>query len=219
MKDLRFHLLLALVLAAACFGIWRWQAPGEALTPAEVERYVAGFDADLPLPPQDKAELLAGVRRFAEADDGRPVYMLNLMRYFEALRPAPGIPETYAGTPREANALYEAAVIPMALEGGAQPLFAGEVAGRNVAGADPAEDGWSRVILMRYPSRRAFLDLLSRPDYRAVMPYKMQALHLALVPVRAEIVLPGLVPASVTLAVLLFLAIGWWRAARRARTV
>lgn len=219
MKELRFHLLLALVLAAACVGIWRWQSPDRPLTAAEVERYIAAFDAELPLPPQDKAELLAGVRRFAEADDGRPVYMLNLMRYFETLRPGPGIPETYAGTPAEANAFYEAAVIPMALEGGAQPLFAGEVAGRNVAGADPAEDGWGRVILMRYPSRRAFLDLLSRADYRAVMPYKVQSLHLALVPVQGELVLPGIVPASVTLAVLLFLAIGWGRAARRARSV
>ncbi len=76
---------------------------------------------------------------------------------------------------------------------------------------------WDVVLVVRYPSRRAFLDLVSDPRYLALAPYKFAALHLALVPVTRAVALPdprGLVIAA---AVIAFLAFGWWRSARRQR--
>src|SRR5215213_6933045 len=47
----------------------------------------------------------ARLRAWAEADDGKPVYMLNLMRYYDELRPFPGAPD-FQGSPEESNTLY-----------------------------------------------------------------------------------------------------------------
>jgi hypothetical protein len=71
------------------------------------------------------------------------------------------------------------------------------------------------VLVVRYPNRRAFFDLISDPAYIQVMPYKLAALEVALVPVRAELVVPDLrwVLGMVLLAA--FFALGWLRASRR----
>ena len=85
------------------------------------------------MPAQEKAEVLARLRAWALADDGQPVFMLNLMRYFPQLRQFEGAPE-FAGTPLEANEYYETAVTPMALAEGAYPLFGGMTQARNYRG-------------------------------------------------------------------------------------
>jgi len=46
------------------------------------------------------------VRSWAEADDGRPVYMFNLIHFLPQFRTFPGAPE-FKGTPKEANAYYD----------------------------------------------------------------------------------------------------------------
>ena len=56
----------------------------------------------------------------------------------------------------------------------------------------PALDDWSRLALLRFPSRRAFLRLLADPAYGPVEPYKKMAVELVLVPVSGEVVLPAI---------------------------
>src|SRR5262245_49453449 len=81
----RFELVLALGLVLLCVAVFRWQAPGTPLTPQEIERYIEIVDAQLPVPARDREDWLARLRDFGEHDDGRPVYILNLMRYHEEL--------------------------------------------------------------------------------------------------------------------------------------
>ncbi|HXX83280.1 MAG TPA: hypothetical protein VEN29_04785 [Casimicrobiaceae bacterium] len=208
-----FGALLLAIFAGVCL----WQMPGLAgakLTKDEVARYVAALEK-VPFPPDEKQAVLTHLRTWAEADDGEPFYMLNLMRYHETLRTFPGsLP--LSGTPRESNALYEKAAMPLALKTGAYPLFAGEVQGGNVMGFGPGEDGWNRVLLMRYPSRRAFLDLVTDPAYAPIAPYKLMALEVALVPSASELVLPNFWVAVGAVLLLIFVTAGWLRAARRA---
>ncbi len=68
---------------------------------------------------------------------------------------------------------------------------------------------------MRYPSRRAFFELISDPDYLKVMPNKLASLMVVLTPVNGDTVLP--VPSVMFGGFLLFvfLLVGWVRAARR----
>ena len=108
-----------------------------------------------------RPELMKRVRAWMENDDGKPFYMLNLMRYYLELRPLPNAPEI-KGTPRESNARYEAATRSMLLKLGGYPLYAGTPHGKNLVEYDPALDGWSRLLLVRYPSRRALLKLLTQ---------------------------------------------------------
>jgi hypothetical protein len=86
----------------------------------------------------------------------------------------------------------------------------------DLTGADEAIDRTDRVLVMRYPSRRAFLELISDPRYLRWAPYKFAALELALLPVTARAVIPDLrwIVGWVSLSTLL--ATGWILAARKA---
>ena len=227
MKNDRFELILGAALAALFVAFWMWQSPGDAgkLTPAEVDAYLRRIEAGLPGVPAERAEFLARMRAWGLADDGRPVYMLNAMRYYAELRRVPGT-ESVRGTPAEANAIYENAVMPVALRLGAFPLFGGDTMGvrvgsksqSNLLGFDPAIDGWNRILVMRYPSRRAFFELVSDPEWLRFAPNKLAALEIALVPVVGQAVLPDLRWVLGGACLIVFFAVGWWRAKRSARS-
>jgi hypothetical protein len=48
------------------------------------------------------------------------------------------------------------------------------------------------MTVVRYPSRRTFLKLISHPAYAPLAPYKLIAVELDLVPVSTGIVIPDL---------------------------
>src|SRR5215469_7944620 len=93
----------------------------------------------------------------AEADDGKPVYMLNLIRFYSQLRTFAGAPE-FKGTPEEANAYYEKKITPLWLSHAAYPIFAGASQAKNLINIHPERE-WGRAVVCRYPSRRSFLKL------------------------------------------------------------
>lgn len=211
--EIRLGALLATLYAV----FWLWQTPGAlraTLTPQEVDAYLRIIDERLPMPEQEKPEVLRHVRAWALADDGRPVYMLNLMRYYAQLRRFDGAPR-FDGTPEQSNTLYESEVMPLLLKAGGYPLIAGSTQGSNVLGHAPALDDWSRVLVVRYPSRRAFLDLMTDPAYAPIESYKMMALQVVLTPVRGELVIPELRWVVAAAALVLFLLVAWLRALRR----
>lgn len=213
----QFELWLGLSLLAACAAVWLWQFPGVLrgrLTPAEIDRYIAAIDAQLPMAVAEKSGSLARLRAWAEADDGRPVYMLNLMRYYPALHQIEGVPR-FAGTPPEANRRYEDATMPLLLKVGGIPQFAGAPQGRNVLDSPAEADDWTRVLLVRYPSRRAFLELVADPSYAPAAPLKMMASQVFLVPIAGEVSLPELRWLVAAVLLVVFLAIGWRRAVTR----
>jgi uncharacterized protein (DUF1330 family) len=102
----------------------------------------------------------ADLKAFLAEDDGRPVTMLNLLRF------APGGRERYD---EYARAL-EATFLPQV---GAEVLYAGD--GHT---ALVAEDGqaWDAVLLVRYPSRRAFSQMVADPAYQEVTHLRTEAL-------------------------------------------
>lgn len=216
MKRYRFEFGLAAILLAFVAAVWCWQNPGVFKARAsdeEITRYMNAI-TKLPMPPDEKTEILKRSRQWLESDDGKPVYMLNLMRYYPELRRFPGAPEI-SGTPVEANAKYESVVVPMLLQVGGQAVYAGASKNGNLMEYGPELDNWNRVLLVRYPSRRAFLDLVTREDYAPIEPYKIMALQVVLTPTTAEVSLPEYTWFAGTLALIIFLTAGWWRSARR----
>jgi uncharacterized protein (DUF1330 family) len=94
-------------------------------------------------------------------DPGGPVVMLNLLRF----RPDGGV-ESYR---RYAEALAPAI----------NPRYGGRVEYLGDGGrALVAEDGqaWDMVVLVRYPSRQAFVDMVRDPEYQAVRHLRSEAL-------------------------------------------
>ena len=103
----------------------------------------------------------ADLKRYLEEDPGGPVVMLNLLRF----RPDGG---------RESYAKYAAALRDTYLDRyGAEVLYAG-----NGSTALVAEDGqaWDAVLIVRYPSRRAFSKMVADPEYQQFTHFRTEAL-------------------------------------------
>ena len=222
----RFLAILGIVLVVAYAALWHWLAPGISakLTPADVDGYLARMAGHLPTTPAEEAKFLGRLREWGYADDGRPVYMLNVMSYYDQLKTLP-LGDQVTGTPREANHVYESKIAHLLFGLGGYPIFAGtsertsradHASGALVDAASHVTDT-DDVLVVRYPSRRAFLALISDPDYLPWSPYKMASVQLALLPLSAKIVLPDLRLLAAALFVVIFLGCGWWRAARRNR--
>ncbi|HET8871052.1 MAG TPA: hypothetical protein VFM48_11425 [Aquabacterium sp.] len=215
----RFQVWLGVVLLVWVGAIYLWQNPGlyqPRLSASEINEALHEMEK-LPFPAEERGALLVRARQWMESDDGQPVYMLNLMRFFPEVRPLPGA-QPFQGTPQESNALYERVVIPQLLKLGGYPLYAGQTHGGNLLEYAPDLDHWNRVLVVRYPSRRAFVQLITSPQYRDVARYKLMALKVVLTPTASELQIPGLPVMAAWASLVLFLSVGWWRAARRTKS-
>ena len=91
----------------------------------------------------------------AAAADDQPVVMLNLLK-FKARA------EHGDGSGEDSYAKYGATAVAMVEERGGTVLWAGRA--DQILIGDPEED-WDQVVLVQYPSRAAFLDMVSQPEY------------------------------------------------------
>lgn len=216
MKAYRFELILGGVLLAVFLGVVFWQTPSlwrSPMTQTDIDQYAAALEQYVVQEPQDKAAFINRVREWAAGDDGRPVLMVNLMRYREQLGELPPDMQ-FDGTPQEMNAYYESLVAPLAIRRGEYPMIGGDTQARSLTPSDSDLDRLDRVVVMRAPSRRAFIEFMADPDYGPTVPYKHAATDVVLIPIDAEMIIPDLRWVIGSLLLIIFLATGWWRAAR-----
>ncbi|HSW12772.1 MAG TPA: DUF1330 domain-containing protein, partial [Solimonas sp.] len=57
---------------------------------------------------------------------------------------------------------------------GGEPVFMAEAIGRFIG---PEDESWDEVLLVRYPSMQAFLQMVSNPEYRAETVHRTAALE------------------------------------------
>jgi uncharacterized protein (DUF1330 family) len=93
----------------------------------------------------------------SEAKPGE-VVMLNLLKYKDRAEDVEG------GSGEEAYARYGRKAVEMVEERGGEVLWMGRP--DQVLIGDVEADAWDAVALVRYPSRKAFLDMVSQPDYQ-----------------------------------------------------
>ncbi len=96
------------------------------------------------------------------AADG-PVQMLNLLDF----KPGGGA-ERYAE--------YGAAVAPLLEKAGGRIVYAGSGAG---SGALIGPTGWDLVAVVEYPTRQAFIEMTSSPEYLEIAHLRVEALERA----------------------------------------
>ena len=92
------------------------------------------------------------------AADGTPVTMLNLLAFL-------------SDGGRERYEEYGAAVAPLLERAGGRIVFLGAPAPVLLG-----EESWDLVVLVEYPSRQAFLDMVGSADYRAIAHLRTDAL-------------------------------------------
>jgi uncharacterized protein (DUF1330 family) len=90
--------------------------------------------------------------------DAGPVVMVNLVRLRESALNGDG-------SGWDAYQRYSAAVVKLLKPRGASILWAGTVEG--VALGVPDAHRWDYAVLVRYPSRAVFVEMLSSPEYAA----------------------------------------------------
>lgn len=98
------------------------------------------------------------------ADDAGPVAMLNLLRFAG--------PDGAARYQR-----YAAEVQPHLAAVGATVVYAGDVSRRIIG--EEADPTWDAVLVVSYPSRAAFLTMISTPEYQEVHRHREAALERA----------------------------------------
>lgn len=98
------------------------------------------------------------LKLFAGRASEGPVVMLNLLRF----RPDGG---------RERYEEYGAAVAPLLQGVGGDVVFAGAPAAAMIGDAS-----WDLVALARYPTRQAFLDMISSPAYQEIAHLRTESL-------------------------------------------
>ncbi len=103
------------------------------------------------------------IARLMAEDDGEPVVMLNLLRF--------------AGDDGRASYMrYAQAAAPALEKTGARTLYAGDCLTTLVA---PEGHDWDAMIVVRYPSRTAFLEMIKDPDYQAITHLRSEGLEAA----------------------------------------
>jgi uncharacterized protein (DUF1330 family) len=103
------------------------------------------------------------LKRFLAEDPGGPVVMLNLLRF----DPDGG---------REAYLRYVEHFRRTSAPHGAEVVYAGD--GSTALVAEPGQS-WDAVLLVRYPSRQAFSDMVRDPEYAAGTHLRTGALREA----------------------------------------
>jgi uncharacterized protein (DUF1330 family) len=108
----------------------------------------------------------------ATAPDDHPIVMLNLLRFRARAEYGAGATEGEVSG-EAAYARYSRAVMPLLWEVGGQPIWMGKARTALIA---PAGESWDEVVLVFYPSRRAFLRMINSDAYHAIVRHRTAAL-------------------------------------------
>lgn len=184
--------LVAIWVAAAYF----FYAPGEPLSQAEIDDYMVEVQKLLQtsfvmpegigLDPRGLDGALSDLRAMAERDDGKPIYMVNLMKWRQGELSFPAGAELAASieTAEEADLAYN--------EGLFWDLLANNSHTAYLASAEPNAlnfgtsadaDGWGEIGIFRYNSRRDFFEMIASDSYRNILYLKMVSMGgIAIVP-------------------------------------
>jgi uncharacterized protein (DUF1330 family) len=105
----------------------------------------------------------------AETPKDQPVVMLNLLRFRDQ---ANYTDQTSDCTGRQAYTLYMKEAADCVRAVGAEVIWSGHSVGSLIA---PPDESWDQVLLVRYPSIDAFMEMLESPEYKGVVKHRTAA--------------------------------------------
>jgi|GEM_PF-1344053 len=196
--------LSVVVILSLMVGFSLWYAPGDALSTAEREIYMQRLNETDPelrafLDPEALDEFMA-------MDDGRAFFVINLFRFNDFVTISEGASQRISG--REAFTRFTQAAVPFWLRFGTHPVLA-------TGQSDTFSEDWDLVSVVRYRSRRDFMEIQTHSDYHAMLPFRLSATEENI-----RLKLPGtIVPPPIlllaVLSLLVFLGLMIWRLAGR----
>ena len=164
---------LIAALAYAAFYVWYvgWRPP---LTQVEIDSYMTGVENVEQY--KDNAEIKARLRAFLANDNGGEFFMVNLLRFREKALPVAGASSNE--TPQEVMDHYAGAFMPTILAHAGWLVTGGRAASKDLElwGVQPDAD-WAVFGLVRYRSRRDLMEVISKPEFDHIHPFKFAAVE------------------------------------------
>jgi uncharacterized protein (DUF1330 family) len=115
-------------------------------------------------------------QQLLHAPDDGPVVMLNLLKF--KARADSGSQTASQPSGAEAYRSYGDAAVEMVEARGGKVIWTGKA--EQVLIGDPTQD-WDAVLLVQYPSRRAFVEMVSTPEYDQAHEHREAGLERTIV--------------------------------------
>jgi uncharacterized protein (DUF1330 family) len=108
----------------------------------------------------------------AEGDADAPIVMINLLRY----RNQAAYPDGSDAVPcsgRDAYGRYGVEAVKHVAAAGGHMLWLGEARFTLIG---PDDEQWDDAVLVEYPTKKAFLEMVMKPEYQAIAIHRTAAL-------------------------------------------
>jgi hypothetical protein len=196
----RINLAVAAVLLALwSASAWFFYAPGKPLSPEEIDSYMGKVQTLLEtsfvmpegmgMDPRGLQGAMGDLRAFAERDDGKAIYMVNLMKWRQGALtfPAGADLADAIDSAQQADIAYNQRLFWDLLANYSHTAYlsSAETNALNYGTAAGAEaDNWSEIGIFRYNSRRDFFNMITSDSY-------LNALYLKMVSMGAIAIAPS----------------------------
>jgi hypothetical protein len=167
---LRTKIWLVPAFLYAAFVIW-YTDLGGPLKPDEINQFMTGMEAR-----GTTAEGLKNIERFMREDSGRQFLMVNIVDYSEHPPQVEGAEPD--ATTEQLMKRYMSYMMVELLKRASHPTVMGDAVfeAMDVVGIENARV-WDMGALMRYRSRRSFMEIVANPDQKDSHRFKIAALE------------------------------------------
>jgi hypothetical protein len=145
------------------------------LTKEEIESYIANlkkYQTKENIGKDLDPKTVERIRYFAEHDDGKPIFMVNLVKENQEVNYPNGWTGPRAKTVLEAKKLYSAACLPFLQQHGSSSVFGVTFTYPAAYNNSDNPEDWDQFYLVRYASRKVFLELISSEFYAKAIVHK-----------------------------------------------
>jgi hypothetical protein len=186
------NVIVAVVLVVIwAFVAKRYYGPAKPLTKDEIDKHVERLlhmFMTVGVPDGngggDVEKALDDFREFAQEDDGKPFYMVNLMKWRDKALFNPAIEGVDGLSVKDADLAYnEKLFYELTKNAGHAAYLSSAFKNAFNFGLTDESDNWGEVAIFRYSSRRDFLNMISSESYRNIVYFKLASMgQIALVP-------------------------------------
>ena len=151
------------VLIFVVFSIW-YRGGQTPLSPDEQNQFLKRI-TQLPVEVQEFVDLKA-TQEFMKTDDGKPFFVVNIFKLREFADYGTATPHTITGA--QAFNDFSRKALPIWIKHSAYPVFVGQI-------DNHFANDWDVVSIIRYRSRRDFMEIQTSEDFVRVLPHRFAA--------------------------------------------
>lgn len=188
------HVAVAVVLLAVLAVVFqRYYGPAEPLSQAEVEEHMANVRnmfVKVGVPDANGGvaleQILAEFRYLAEHDDGKPIYMLNMMKWRDKALFRPDIEGVQDMTAEQADIAYNEGLFYELAKNASHTAYLAKAYPNAISygvKVDGDANHWGEIGIFRYSSRRDFFNMVGSDSYLNIVYFKLASMgHIAITP-------------------------------------